>query len=101
MKNQFSTLLKEVISLSREEAVRLNSEAIGTGHLLLALIRQDHRMTILLLKKADITLQELQKEIDIRVVFPATSKWPSAEPEGGKSHTGRRFGSKAYAQPAG
>jgi ATP-dependent Clp protease ATP-binding subunit ClpC len=64
MKNQFSTLLKEVISLSREEAVRLNSEAIGTGHLSLALIRRDHHMTILLLKKADIILSELQKEIE-------------------------------------
>ena len=64
MKNQFSTLLKEVISFGREEAVRLNCNAIGTGHLLLALIKQDHNMTILLLKKADITLPELQKEID-------------------------------------
>lgn len=65
MKNQFSTLLKEVISLGREEAVRLNSDAIGTGHLLLALIKQDHNVTTLLLKKADITLPELQKEIEV------------------------------------
>jgi ATP-dependent Clp protease ATP-binding subunit ClpC len=64
MKNNFSPLLKEVISLSREEAVRLNSEAIGTGHLLLALIKQDHNVTILLLKKADIAKPELQKEIE-------------------------------------
>jgi ATP-dependent Clp protease ATP-binding subunit ClpC len=64
MKNQFSALLKEVISLSREEAIRLKSDAIGTGHLLLALIKQDHNMTILLLKKADIALPELQKEIE-------------------------------------
>jgi len=64
MKNQFSTLLKEVISLSREEAVRLNSNAIGLGHLLLALIKQDHNVTILLLKKADINLPDLQKDIE-------------------------------------
>jgi ATP-dependent Clp protease ATP-binding subunit ClpC len=64
MKNQFSTLLKEVISLSREESVRLNSNAIGMGHLLLALVKQDHNMTILLLKRGDIALPELEKEIE-------------------------------------
>jgi len=68
MKNQFSVSLKEVISLSREEAVRLNSHAIGTGHLLLALIKQDHNVTILLLKKADVTLPELQKEIEVCIL---------------------------------
>jgi len=57
-------LLKEVISLGREEAIRLKSDTIGTGHLSLALIRQDHNMTTLLLKKADIALPELQKEIE-------------------------------------
>jgi ATP-dependent Clp protease ATP-binding subunit ClpC len=64
MKNQFSVPLKEVISLGREEAIRLKSDAIGTGHLSLALIRQDRNMTTLLLKKADIVLPELQKEIE-------------------------------------
>jgi ATP-dependent Clp protease ATP-binding subunit ClpC len=64
MKNQFSAPLKEVISLGREEAIRLKSDVIGTGHLSLALIKQDHQMMILLLKKADIDLAELQKEIE-------------------------------------
>ena len=63
MKNQFSVPLKEVISLGREEAIRLKSDAIGTGHLLLGLIKQDHNVTILL-KKADIALPGLQKEIE-------------------------------------
>ena len=63
MKNQFSVPLKEVISLGREEAIRLKSDAIGTGHLLLGLIKQDHNVTILL-KKADIALSQLQKEIE-------------------------------------
>ena len=40
MKNHFSTSLKEVLSLSREEAIRLHSDVIGTEHLLLALRRQ-------------------------------------------------------------
>ena len=37
MNTHFSSSLKEVISLSREEAIRLHSDVIGTGHLLLAL----------------------------------------------------------------
>jgi ATP-dependent Clp protease ATP-binding subunit ClpC len=41
MNIHFSSPLKEVISLSREEAIRLHSDAIGTGHLLLALMRRD------------------------------------------------------------
>ena len=40
MKTIFSTRFKEVLSLSREEAIRLHSEVIGTEHLLLALRRQ-------------------------------------------------------------
>jgi ATP-dependent Clp protease ATP-binding subunit ClpC len=37
MNTHFSSSLKEIISLSREEAIRLHSDTIGTGHLLLAL----------------------------------------------------------------
>jgi ATP-dependent Clp protease ATP-binding subunit ClpC len=37
MNTHFSSPLKEVISLSREEAIRLHSDVIGTGHLLLVL----------------------------------------------------------------
>jgi ATP-dependent Clp protease ATP-binding subunit ClpC len=64
MKNRFSPVLKEVVSLSREEAIRLKSEAIGTSHLILAIIRQGHASTIELLKHATISLPDLQKEIE-------------------------------------
>ena len=73
MKNRFSPVLKEVISLSREEAIRLQSEAIGTSHLLLAMIRQRHASMIDLLKQATISLPDLQTEIetDIREIKQA------------------------------
>jgi ATP-dependent Clp protease ATP-binding subunit ClpC len=73
MKNRFSQVLKEVISLSREEAIRLQSEAIGTSHLLLAMIRQGHASMIDLLKPATISLPDLQREIetDIREIKEA------------------------------
>jgi len=73
MKNRFSPVLKEVVSLSREEAIRLKSEAIDTSHLILAMIRQGHASTIDLLKHATISLPDLQKEIetDIREIKQA------------------------------
>jgi ATP-dependent Clp protease ATP-binding subunit ClpC len=73
MKNRFSPVLKEVVSLSREEAIRFKSEVIGTSHLILAIIRQGHASTIDLLKHATISLPDLQKEIetDIRDIKQA------------------------------
>lgn len=87
MKNQFSVPLKEVISLGREEAIRLKSDAIGKGHLLLALTRQDHHMTILLLKKADIDLSELQKEIEACIL----QEEKKADAPTGKAMVFRKF----------
>jgi ATP-dependent Clp protease ATP-binding subunit ClpC len=73
MKNRFSPALKELISMSREEAIRMKSEAIGTSHLILAMIRQGHAGTIDLLQHATISLPDLQNEIetDIREIKQA------------------------------
>jgi ATP-dependent Clp protease ATP-binding subunit ClpC len=40
MEAKFSNRVKEVISLSREEAIRLGHDYIGTEHLLLGMIRE-------------------------------------------------------------
>ncbi len=40
MDNNFSAQVKEIISFSREEALRLGNDFIGTEHLLLGLIRE-------------------------------------------------------------
>jgi ATP-dependent Clp protease ATP-binding subunit ClpC len=40
MDNNFSAQVKEIISFSREEALRLGNDFIGTEHLLLGLIRK-------------------------------------------------------------
>jgi ATP-dependent Clp protease ATP-binding subunit ClpC len=61
MNNNFSSSLKEIISLSREEAIRLHSDMIGTGHLLLALLRQAPGTWM---RKDPALLPELQKEIE-------------------------------------
>ncbi len=64
MKNRFSPVLKEVVSLGREEAIRLQSEAIGASHFLLAMIRQGHSSTMDLLKQGTVPLPDLQRGIE-------------------------------------
>jgi ATP-dependent Clp protease ATP-binding subunit ClpA len=64
MKNNFSPDVKETISLSLEEAMRLESDYIGTPHLLLGLIKQGHNMAVNILKGSQIELPALKKEIE-------------------------------------
>ena len=46
MDAKFSNRVKEVISLSREEALRLGHDYIGTEHLLLGMIREGEGIAI-------------------------------------------------------
>jgi ATP-dependent Clp protease ATP-binding subunit ClpC len=64
MEAKFSNRVKEVISLSREEALRLGHDYIGTEHLLLGLIREGEGVAVGLLKKLGVPLDELRSEIE-------------------------------------
>jgi len=67
MDNNFSSQVKEIISFSREEALRLGNDFIGTEHLLLGLIREGDNTAIRILKSFNIDLYELRKEIELAV----------------------------------
>lgn len=67
MDNNFSTQVKEIISFSREEALRLGNDFIGTEHLLLGLIREGENTAIKILKSFNVDLYELRKEIELAV----------------------------------
>src|SRR6187549_1732257 len=67
MDNNFSTQVKEIISSSREEALRLGNDFIGTEHLLLGLIREGENTAIKILKSFNVDLYELRKEIELAV----------------------------------
>jgi ATP-dependent Clp protease ATP-binding subunit ClpC len=67
MDNNFSTQVKEIISFSREEALRLGNDFIGTEHLLLGLIREGDNTAIRILKSFNVDLYELRKEIELAV----------------------------------
>ncbi len=67
MDNNFSAQVKEIISYSREEALRLGNDFIGIEHLLLGLIRDDENTAIRVLKQFNVDLFELRKEVEIAV----------------------------------
>src|SRR5690554_2704211 len=64
MEAKFSNRVKEVISLSREEALRLGHDYIGTEHLLLGMVREGEGVAISLLKKLGVSLDELRAELE-------------------------------------
>ena len=64
MEAKFSNRVKEVISLSREEALRLGHDYIGTEHLLLGMVREGEGVAISLLKKLGVSLEELRGELE-------------------------------------
>ncbi|SET73360.1 ATP-dependent Clp protease ATP-binding subunit [Hymenobacter actinosclerus] len=64
MEAKFSNRVKEVISLSREEAIRLGHDYIGTEHLLLGMIREGEGTALGLLKKLGVSVEELKYALE-------------------------------------
>jgi ATP-dependent Clp protease ATP-binding subunit ClpC len=64
MESRFSNRVREVISLSREEALRLGHDYIGTEHLLLGMIREGEGVAISLLEKLGVSVEDLKTTIE-------------------------------------
>ena len=64
MEAKFSPKVKEVISYSREEALRLGHDYIGVEHLLLGLIREGEGLAIKVLKSLDVDVILLRKAVE-------------------------------------
>ncbi len=64
MEVKFSNRVKEVISMSREEALRLGHDYIGAEHLLLGIIREGEGVAVALLKKLGISPDEIRQNIE-------------------------------------
>ena len=67
MDNNFSPQVKEIIVFSREEALRLGNDFIGTEHLLLGLIREGENTAVKVLKQLNVDLYELRKEVEMAI----------------------------------
>ena len=64
MDAKFSPKVKEVISFSREEALRLGHDYIGTEHLLLGLIREGEGLAIKVLRSLEVDILNLRKSLE-------------------------------------
>ncbi|MGE9616689.1 MAG: ATP-dependent Clp protease ATP-binding subunit [Solitalea-like symbiont of Acarus siro] len=64
MEAKFSPIVKDVISYSREEALRLLHDYIGTEHLLLGLIRENQGAAYRLLKALGYDLNILKEKVE-------------------------------------
>jgi len=65
MDDNFSPRVKDVISYSKEEALRLGHDFIGTEHLMLGLLRDGNGKAIDILNSLDIDLSHLRRKVEI------------------------------------
>ena len=65
MDDNFSSRVKDVIAYSKEEALRLGHNFIGTEHLMLGMLRDGGGKAISILKSIEIDLEDLRKKVEI------------------------------------
>ena len=65
MDDNFSPRVKDVIAYSKEEALRLGHDFIGTEHLMLGLLRDGSGKAISILNALDIDLNHLRRKVEI------------------------------------
>ena len=65
MDDNFSSRVKDVITYSKEEALRLGHDFIGTEHLLLGMLRDGGGKAISILNSLEIDLNYLRKKVEI------------------------------------
>ena len=65
MDDNFSPRVKDVIAYSKEEALRLGHDFIGTEHLMLGLLRDGDGKAIDILNALDIDLSHLRRKVEI------------------------------------
>ena len=64
MEGNFSNRVQDVIRLSREEALRLGHDFIGTEHLLLGIIREGEGIAVKILRNLGVDLYKLKKAVE-------------------------------------
>lgn len=72
MEDNFSPRVKDVIAFSKEEALRLGHDFIGTEHLMLGLLRDGNGKAISILNALDVDLNHLRRKVEI--LSPASAE---------------------------
>ncbi|WP_396145770.1 ATP-dependent Clp protease ATP-binding subunit [Flavobacterium sp.] len=65
MDDNFSPRVKDVITYSKEEALRLGHDFIGTEHLMLGILRDGNGKAITILNNLSVDLDHLRKKVEI------------------------------------
>ena len=64
MDANFSARAKDVLSYSREEALRLGNDYLGVEHILLGILREGEGLAIKLLLEFQVDLQRIRLELE-------------------------------------
>ncbi|HZL11444.1 MAG TPA: ATP-dependent Clp protease ATP-binding subunit [Prolixibacteraceae bacterium] len=64
MDSQFSPRIKDVLSYSREEAIRLGNESIGLEHIFLGILRDGEGIAIEILTNLSVNLAEIKQSLE-------------------------------------
>ncbi len=74
MNRRFSPKVKKIISISKDEAIRLGNDYIGTEHFLLGIIRDKDSLALKVLTGLEIDMSQLQYEIEKKSKENKTAK---------------------------
>lgn len=77
MEAKFSPQVKDVITYSREEALRLGHNYIGVEHLLLGLIRENDCVAVKVMLNMDVDLERLRKVVESSIKGGAAPALPA------------------------
>ncbi len=71
MEAKFSPRVKDVITFSREEALRLGHDYIGVEHLLLGIIREGEGVAVQIIKAASVDMKDLRRLLEQSMKGPS------------------------------
>ena len=92
MDSKFSQKMKDIMAFSKEEAIRLNNNFIGTEHIFLGILREGEGLAIETLILLGLDLYDLKKSIETKIRLKGENEIPDTE---NVSLSGR-FLSKTY-----
>ena len=104
MDDNFSPRVKDVITYSKEEALRLGHDFIGTEHLMLGILRDGNGKAIQILNNLAVDLEHLRRKVEI--LSPAIpgldtnleKKKPTLNPTSRKSLKNYFLGSQGFSK---
>jgi len=79
MEAKFSQSARDVLSYSREEALRLGNNYIGLEHLLLGIIRQENSTAVRILNYLEVELNQVKSRIEEAIRQPEESEYTKGE----------------------